>query len=102
MNTPFIDFKATEISPEKQKCFFVEPKHIKRVISPKASMIIGERGSGKTTLLRHLEKSFNHSETLDSRHDADPSPRLLSDTESFRFQYNSPHWVLQSQSLNNL
>ena len=65
MNTPFLDFKATEISPEKQKCFFVEPKHIKRVISPKASMVIGERGSGKTTLLRHLEKTFNHSENLE-------------------------------------
>ena len=65
MNTPFIDFKATEISPEKQKCFFVEPKFIKRVISPKASFIIGERGSGKTTLLRHLEKTFNHSENLE-------------------------------------
>lgn len=65
MNTPFIDFKATEITPEKQKCFFVEPKYINRVISPKASMVIGERGSGKTTLLRHLEKTFNHSENLE-------------------------------------
>lgn len=65
MNTPFIDFKATEISPEKQKCYFVQPRYIDRVISPKASMIIGERGSGKTTLLRHLEKTFNHSENLE-------------------------------------
>lgn len=65
MNTPFIDFKATEITPEKQKCFFVEPKFINRVISPKASMVIGERGSGKTTLLKHLEKTFNHSENLE-------------------------------------
>ena len=65
MNTPFVDFKATEIPPEKQKCFFVEPKYIKRVISPNTSMIIGERGSGKTTLLRHLEKTFNHSENLE-------------------------------------
>ncbi len=64
MNTPFIDFKATEITPEKQKCFFVEPKYMKRLISPKASMVTGERGSGKTTLLRHLEKTFNHSEDL--------------------------------------
>ena len=61
MNTPFVDFKAPEISPEKQKCFFVEPRYIKRVISSNASMIIGERGSGKTTLLKHLEKNFNHS-----------------------------------------
>lgn len=65
MNTPFIDFKATEITPEKQKCFFVEPKFIKSVISPKASVIIGERGSGKTTLLRQLEKTFNHSQDLE-------------------------------------
>lgn len=65
MNTPFIDFKATEIAPEKQTCFFVEPRYIKGVISPKASVIIGERGSGKTTLLRHLEKLFNHSANLE-------------------------------------
>lgn len=65
MNTPFVDFKATEITPEKQKCFFVEPKFIKSVISPKASVIIGERGSGKTTLLRQLEKAFNHSQDLE-------------------------------------
>lgn len=65
MNTPFVDFKAPEISPEKQKCFFVEPRYIKRVISSNASMIIGERGSGKTTLLKHLEKNFNHSENFE-------------------------------------
>lgn len=61
MNTPFTDFKATEISPEKQNSYFVEPKHLKKLISPKASIIFGERGSGKTTILRHLEKSFNQS-----------------------------------------
>ncbi len=65
MNTPFIDFKAPEIAPEKQKQFFVEPKHIKRIISPKASVIIGERGSGKTTLLCHLEKTFNYLEDFE-------------------------------------
>lgn len=65
MNTPFIDFKATEISPEKQGAYFVEPPNLKRIISQKASLIIGERGSGKTTLLRHLEKSFNESESLE-------------------------------------
>lgn len=65
MNTPFIDFKATEISPEKQERYFVEPNHIQKLISPKASLIIGERGSGKTTILRHLEKEFNHSEKYD-------------------------------------
>ncbi len=65
MNTPFIDFKATEISPEKQKCFFVEPDHIGRLISPKASLVFGERGSGKTTILKHLEKTFNSSKGLE-------------------------------------
>lgn len=65
MNTPFIDFKATEISPEKQERYFVEPNHIQKLISPKASLIIGERGSGKTTILRHLEKEFNRSEKYD-------------------------------------
>ena len=61
MNTPFVDFKATEISPEKQTSYFVEPKYIKKIVSPKASLIFGERGSGKTTILRHLEKTFNDS-----------------------------------------
>lgn len=61
MNTPFVDFKATEISPEKQTSYFVEPKYIEKIVSPKASLIFGERGSGKTTILRHLEKTFNDS-----------------------------------------
>lgn len=65
MNTPFIDFKATEISARKQNIYFVEPQHIGKLISPKASMITGERGSGKTTILRHLEKTFNSSENLE-------------------------------------
>ena len=65
MNTPFIDFKATEISPEKRVSYFVEPKHIQKLISPKASFVIGERGSGKTTILQHLEKVFNQSEKLE-------------------------------------
>lgn len=65
MNTPFIDFKATEISPEKQKRYFVEPVHIEKLISPKASLIFGERGSGKTTILKYLEKTFNHSDDFE-------------------------------------
>lgn len=65
MNTPFIDFKAPEITPEKQVLYFVEPGHISKLISPKASFIIGERGSGKTTILQHLEKLFNQAEKLD-------------------------------------
>lgn len=64
MNTPFTDFKATEISPEKQKSYFAEPKYIDKLISQKASWISGERGSGKTTILRHLEKTFNSSGDL--------------------------------------
>lgn len=65
MNTPFTDFKTAEISPEKQKSYFVEPKHIDKLISQKASWISGERGSGKTTILRHLEKTFNSSEKME-------------------------------------
>lgn len=65
MNTPFTDFKTAEITPEKQKSYFVEPKHIDKLISPKASWISGERGSGKTTILRHLEKRFNSSEKME-------------------------------------
>lgn len=65
MNTPFIDFKATEITPEKQSCYFVKPKYISRLVSQKASLVFGERGSGKTTILRYLEKTFNNSETFE-------------------------------------
>lgn len=65
MNTPFTDFKTAEISPEKQESYFVEPKHIDKLISPKAAWISGERGSGKTTILRYLEKTFNHSEEME-------------------------------------
>lgn len=65
MNTPFIDFKAQEITPEKQKSYFVKPDYIDKLISPKASLVIGERGSGKTTILRHLEKTFNHSDDFE-------------------------------------
>ena len=61
MNTPFIDFKAQEITAEKQEKYFVKPNHLEKLISPKASLIFGERGSGKTTILKHLEKSFNSS-----------------------------------------
>lgn len=64
MNTPFVDFKAPEIEPEKQKYFFVEPDYLNKIISPKASLIFGERGSGKTTILKHLEKAFNKSRDL--------------------------------------
>lgn len=65
MSTPFIDFKAVEITPERQNRYFVKPDYIEKLISPKASLIIGERGSGKTTLLRSLEKLFNESESLE-------------------------------------
>lgn len=65
MNSPFIDFKATEITPEKQKLYFVEPNYIKKLISPKATLIFGERGSGKTTILKHIEKVFNNSDKLE-------------------------------------
>lgn len=65
MNTPFIDFKATEITPEKQICYFVEPDHLEKLVSQKASLIFGERGSGKTTILRHLEKRFNTSDRFE-------------------------------------
>lgn len=64
MNTPFTDFKTAEITPEKQKSYFVEPKYIDKLISQKAAWISGERGSGKTTILRYLEKTFNSSEDM--------------------------------------
>lgn len=58
MSTPFIDFKAVEITPEKQNRYFVEPDYIGKLISPKASLIIGERGSGKNYAIKIFRKIF--------------------------------------------
>ncbi len=58
MKGPFSDYKVTEISPDIQEDFFVEPKNISILKTAKASFIYGERGSGKTTILKHLEKVF--------------------------------------------
>lgn len=64
METPFAEYKATELTQEKLNDYFVEPKYIERMYSNNVSFIIGQRGTGKTTLLKYLCSSYNkkHSE----------------------------------------
>jgi hypothetical protein len=57
MDTPFNDYKSNEMSNEKLKDFFVKPKYMSKLYSPKASFIEGQRGSGKTTLMRYLSNN---------------------------------------------
>lgn len=56
---PFDDFKAQELTEDKQNAFFVKPKHVMKLYSYGTCFIVGERGSGKTTILRHLEQTFD-------------------------------------------
>ena len=59
METPFAEYKATEL-PEKQlNDYFVEPKYISKMYTNNVSFIIGQRGTGKTTLLKHLCSYYN-------------------------------------------
>ncbi len=65
MITPFKDMRATDISPELQIEYFIEPKYINKLINGNTQFIVGERGSGKTTILGHLENMFNQDEAHD-------------------------------------
>lgn len=59
METPFAEYKATELSHEKLEGYFVEPRYISKLYPNNVSFIIGQRGTGKTTLLKHLSTSYN-------------------------------------------
>ena len=59
METPFAEYKATELSHEQLEGYFVEPKYISKLYPNNVSFIIGQRGTGKTTLLKHLSASYN-------------------------------------------
>lgn len=62
METPFAEYKATELSLEQLQEYFVEPRYISRMYSNNVSFIIGQRGTGKTTLLKHLCSSYNRND----------------------------------------
>lgn len=59
MDSPFVDYKATELSIDKIISYFVEPKHIYRLYTNKAAFITGQRGTGKTTILKYLANKYN-------------------------------------------
>ena len=59
MDTPFAEYKATELPLEKINRYFVEPKYISKMYTNNVAFIIGQRGTGKTTLLKHLCASYN-------------------------------------------
>lgn len=55
MQTPFSDFKTSEMSIEKIEEVFTAPANIDQIYSPNAMFITGQRGSGKTMFMRYVE-----------------------------------------------
>lgn len=62
METPFAEYKATELPQELLNSYFVIPKYISKMHDNNVSFIIGQRGTGKTTLLKYLCSSYNKKE----------------------------------------
>ena len=81
METPFAEYKATELSPKQLQDYFVEPRYISKMYPNNVSFIIGQRGTGKTTLLKHLSSSYNLDNTI-------PKKRL---GIYYRFDVNKMH-----------
>jgi len=81
METPFAEYKATELSQEQLQDYFVEPKYISKMYPNNVSFIIGQRGTGKTTLLKHLSSSYNLDNTF-------PKKRM---GVYYRFDVNKMH-----------
>lgn len=59
MDTPFSEYKATELTQVRLGEYFVEPRYISKMYSNNVAFIIGQRGTGKTTLLKHLCETYN-------------------------------------------
>lgn len=81
MNSPFAEYKATELSPELLNGYFVEPRHINKMYNNNVAFIVGQRGSGKTTLLKHLCALYNSDTNI-------PKERL---GIYYRFDVNKMH-----------
>ena len=60
METPFAEYKATELTQKVLNDYFVEPKYIAKMYTNNVSFIIGQRGTGKTTLLKYLSSTYNY------------------------------------------
>lgn len=67
METPFSEYKATELPQERLSCYFVEPKYISKMYTNNVAFVIGQRGTGKTTMLKHLCERYND-DILQSKH----------------------------------
>lgn len=59
MDTPFSEYKATELTQVRLYDYFVEPRYISKMYSNDVVFIIGQRGTGKTTLLKYLCETYN-------------------------------------------
>ena len=59
METPFSEYKATELPQERLSCYFVEPKYISKMYTNNVAFVIGQRGTGKTTMLKYLCERYN-------------------------------------------
>uniref|UniRef100_UPI004055EBC4 ORC-CDC6 family AAA ATPase n=1 Tax=Acetatifactor sp. TaxID=1872090 RepID=UPI004055EBC4 len=59
MDTPFSEYKATELTQVRLYDYFVEPRYISKMHSNDVVFIIGQRGTGKTTLLKYLCETYN-------------------------------------------
>ena len=81
MESPFAEYKATELTSERLSGYFVEPRYINKMYTNNVSFVIGQRGSGKTTLLKHLCSSYNKNDGL-------PKQRL---GIYYRFDINKMH-----------
>ena len=62
IDSPFSEYKATELPQDKINQFFVQPKYIAKMFNNSVSFIIGQRGTGKTTLLKYLCSSYNQND----------------------------------------
>lgn len=67
MNTPFSEYKATELPRERLNQYFVEPRYIEKMYSNDVAFIIGQRGTGKTTMLKYLCEKYNNAITETKR-----------------------------------
>lgn len=67
MDSPFVDYKATELSIDKIISYFVKPKHINKLYKNNAAFITGQRGTGKTTILKYLANKYNQFSNEDKK-----------------------------------
>lgn len=67
LETPFTEYKATELTQEKINQYFVEPKYISKMYTNTVSFVVGQRGTGKTTLLKYLCANYNKKDDMNKK-----------------------------------